>query len=178
MRKVIYSAAASLDGYIAGPGEAVDWIKPSDDSAEILKRLWQGVDTILMGRRTWDFARRRGGGPKSASLRTYVFSRAMTEPPDGAELVREDAVAFVRALKQEEGGGIFLMGGGALASALIDGGVVDEIGVNLYPLLLGGGAPLFGPMQPRVALAPIEQRPIANGCVYVRYEVKDGPASD
>jgi dihydrofolate reductase len=175
MRKVTYSAAASLDGYIAGPEEAIDWIRSSDDSADILKRLWKGVDTILMGRKTWDFAQRRGGGPRSASLCTIVFSRTMKDPPDGAELVRDDAVGFVRALKQGEGGGIFLMGGGELASALIEGGVVDEIGVSVHPLLLGDGVPLFRPMQGRVELAPIEQRPIANGCVYVRYEVLNAP---
>ena len=178
MRKVIYSAAASLDGYIAGPDEAIDWIRSSDEGAEIMKRLWKGVDTILMGRRTWDFAQRRGGGPRSAGLRTWVFSRTMTESPDGAELVRGDAVGFVRALKQEEGGAIFLMGGGELASALIEGGVVDEIGVSVHPLLLGDGVPLFRSMQRRVDLAPLEQRPIANGCVYVRYEVKAGQAGD
>jgi dihydrofolate reductase len=171
MRKVIYSAAASLDGFIAGPDEAIDWLTWSDDIAEIMKDLWSGVDTILMGRRTWDFAASRGGGRQSATMKTYVFSRTLAEAPEGAELVRDDAVDFVEALKRSEGGGIFLMGGGELASALIEGGVVDEIGTNLYPLLLGDGVPLFRPMHRRVDLTPIEQRPIANGCVYLRYEV-------
>jgi dihydrofolate reductase len=52
MRKVTYSAAVSLDGYIAGPDEAIDWIMGSEEVDSILKEAWRGVDTILMGRRT------------------------------------------------------------------------------------------------------------------------------
>lgn len=178
MRKVTYSAAASLDGYITGPGESVDWLKWSGDVTEIMKTLWKGVDTVLMGRKTWEFAARSGGERKSASMRTYVFSTTMTEAPEGAELVSGDAIDFVRALKRGEGGDIFLMGGGELASALIDGEVVDEIGFNLYPLLLGDGVPLFRPMQRRIDLAPIEARPIANGCVYVRYAVSNASPNE
>ncbi|HEV7659918.1 MAG TPA: dihydrofolate reductase family protein [Allosphingosinicella sp.] len=166
---MIWGAAVSLDLYLAGPDEALDWLRWSDDAAAISAASWQGVDTLLMGRKTYDFAARSGGGDAGASkIRTFIFSRTMTEVPAGAELVAGDPAAFVRRLKQEEGGDVIVMGGGELASALIEGGVVDEIGLNVHPLLLGAGIPFFRPMARRVALAFVEARPIAEDCVFMR----------
>jgi dihydrofolate reductase len=174
MRKVTYSAAVSLDGYIAGPDETIDWIMGSEDVDSILREAWQGVDTILMGRNTWDFAARSGGVRMGGKFRTYVFSRTMAEAPKGAALARGDAAGFVRTLKAEDGGNIFLMGGGELASALVEGGAVDELSLSIHPLLLGDGVPLLRPMARRVPLERIEARPIAKGCVYARYRVVNG----
>ena len=171
MRKVIYSAAASLDGYIAGPGEAIDWLRMSEDTGRILTELWKGVDTILMGRKTYDFSVRGGGAGGSSKMKTYIFSRTMTEAPKRAELVREDPAGFVRALKAGPGGNIFILGGGELGSVLIEGGAVDEIGLSVHPLLLGGGVPLFRPIAQRVELVLVEARAIARDCVFLRYAV-------
>lgn len=171
MRKIIWGAAVSLDLYLAGEDEALDWLRWSDDAAAIIKESWQGVDTMLMGRKTWEFASRNGGGPGPSKLRTWIFSRTMAEAPAGAELVKEDATGFVRALKASAGGGIIVMGGGALASALIEAGLVDEIGLNVHPLLLGAGIPFFRPMACRVALALVEARPIAKDCLFLRYRL-------
>ena len=171
MRKVTYGAAVSLDGFIAGPDEAVDWLVWTTDSSRISSESWQGVDAMLMGRKTWEFAVRAGGGPRMSNMTTYVFSSTMTDAPDGAELVREDAVGFVRALKAGPGGDIILMGGGELAAALIAGGTVDEIGLSVHPLLLGGGAPMFPAIGGRVPLTLLEAPPIAADCVYLRYRV-------
>lgn len=172
MRKVIYSAAASLDGFIAGPGEAIDWLRMSKDAGRILTELWKGVDTILMGRKTYDFSIRGGGGGGGGSkMKTYIFSRTMIEAPKRAELVREDPAGFVRALKAGPGGNIFIMGGGELGSVLIEGGAVDEIGLSVHPLLLGGGVPLFRPIAQRVELALVEARAIGRDCVFLHYVV-------
>lgn len=173
MRKVIWGAAVSLDLYLAGPGEALDWLRWSDDAAAISAASWQGVDTLLMGRKTYDFAARSGGGGDAGAskIRTFIFSRTMTEAPAGAALVAGDPAAFVRRLKRQEGGDIIVMGGGELAGALIEGGAVDEIGLNVHPLLLGGGIPFFRPMTRRVALAFVEARPIAKDCVFLRYRL-------
>lgn len=171
MRKVTYGGAASFDGYIAGPDEAIDWLRMSDDVQRITKESWKGVDTILSGRKTYEFGQKMGGGPSIKGIRNIVFSRTLDSVPEGTELIRQDAVGFVRKLKREPGGDIIVMGGGELGSALIDGGVVDEIGFNLHPVLLGGGIPMFRPLGRRVELELIETRPIAMGCVLVRYRV-------
>lgn len=170
MRKVTYGAAVSLDGYIAGRNEAMDWLRWSDDAAAIMRESWKGVDTMLIGRKTFDFGQRSGGGGPSG-IKTYLFSRTMTEAPAGAELVREDAAGFVRTLKESEGGDIILMGGGELAAVLIEAGLVDDIGLGVHPLLLGGGAPMFPEMALRIELELIETRTIQHDCVLVRYRV-------
>jgi dihydrofolate reductase len=167
-RKVTFGGAISLDGFFAGPGEAIDWLRSSDDSAAATAASWKGVDTMLMGRKTWEFAAKMGGGPSMPGIRTCVFSRTLAVAP-GAELVRGDAAEFVRALKEEEGGGIIVMGGGELGSALIEAGLVDEIGLNVHPVLLGGGIPAFRPIARRVELELVEARPMARGCVLLRY---------
>ena len=143
MRKVTYGGANSADNFITGPDEAIDWIRMSDDVNAIMKESWKGVDTILMGRKTWEFSLKMGGGAPMKGITSYVFSRTMTEAPKGVELIRGDAVEFVRTLKAKSGGDIIVMGGGELGTALIEGGVVDEIGLSIHPLLLGSGTPLF-----------------------------------
>lgn len=169
-RKVTFGGAVSLDMYFAGPGEEIDWLRWSDDSAAVSAASWTDVDTMLLGRRTFDFAMRNGGslrvGPK---IRTCVFSRTLAEVSEGAELVREDAAEFVRRLKAEPGRGILVMGGGELGSALIEAGLVDEVGLNVHPLLLGGGVPVFRPMGRRVEYELVEARAMARGCVLLRY---------
>ena len=134
----------------------------------LIAASWKGVDTMLMGRKTWEFAAKMGGGPSMPGIRTCVFSRTLAEA-QGAELVRGDSAEFVRRLKAEAGGDIIVMGGGELGSALIEAGLVDEIGLNVHPILLGGGIPAFRPMARRVEFEPIEARAMPLGCVLLRY---------
>ena len=176
MRKLTYSAAVSLDGFIAGPDEAIDWIRWSKETEAMMADAWKKVDAILMGRRTYEFAARSGGGPGGAKMRTYVFSTTMETAPKGAELVRKDAAGFVAALKQQEGGDIWLMGGGGLAATLIEAGLVEEIGLSVHPVLLGGGTATFGAMARRTELELAEARSLDNGCVSVRYRPARAPS--
>jgi dihydrofolate reductase len=174
MRKVTYGGAVSLDFYLAGPGETLDWLRWSEDSAKLAAESFRGVDTMLMGRKTFEAGQRLGGGPKLKGVTTYVFSRTMEALPEGAdgELVSEDVRDFVRRLKGEPGGDILVMGGGELGTALLEAALVDEIGFSVHPVLLGAGTPAFGAMARRVELALIEARPIANECVMMRYGVR------
>lgn len=167
MRNVTYAVAMSVDGYIAGRAEAMDWLRWSEDASQLNAATWEGVDTILMGRKTFDFADRGGGS--FGSLTTYIFSRSLDHSPEGTEVIRQDAVAFVQKLKPGPGGGIILMGGGEIASAMIDGGVVDEIALNVHPVLLGDGTPLISELARRVELGLVETRALQMGCILARY---------
>ena len=171
MRKVTYGGAVSLDFYLAGPNEEIDWLRYSDDVAELMKESFRGVDAMLMGRKTWEFAQKMGGGPPMKGVTTYVFSRSLKEVSGGAELVSTDAPDFVRDLKAKEGGHILVMGGGELGTSLIDAGLVDEIGFSIQPVLLGGGIPAFRELSRRVELELVETRAIKPGCVLARYRV-------
>lgn len=176
MRTVTYGGACSLDGYLTAPDGALDWLHFSRDAQEAMASYWATVDAVLMGRRTWEVAVANGGaGTDAGRVRTYVFSRTMRDVPAGAELVRDDAGGFVRALKARPGGGICLMGGGDLARSLFEADAIDEVGLNVHPVLLGGGTPAFHALPRRVRLELRESRPIAGGCVLLNYRVaRDG----
>jgi dihydrofolate reductase len=68
--------------------------------------------------------------------------------------------------------GICVRGGGRLAHALFEADVIDEVGFNIHPVLLGSGIPLFHEMRRQIDLELLECRPLKNGCVYLLYRVK------
>jgi len=105
-------------------------------------------------------------------VKTYVCSRMLPQSEaEGVEVV-EDAVELVRWLKHQEGRDICIMGGGALGASLLEADLIDEIGLNVHPVLLGSGVPLFPGMSRQVDLELLEARPFENGCVLVSYRVK------
>jgi dihydrofolate reductase len=85
MRKVTFGGANSLDNYIARPDGAVDWLLWSDEAGEIMKEFWANIDTMVMGRKTWDIAQAMSPKTKKkkkaanpyGNLKTYVFSRTL-----------------------------------------------------------------------------------------------------
>ena len=136
MRKLMFGGANSLDNFFAGPGEAIDWLRWSDDAAAISAANFKGVDAMLVGRKTFEFAQKMGGGPPLSGVTTYVFSRTLHTLPEGADavLVSEDAADFVRRMKAEPGGGIIVMGGGQIGSALLEAGLALAAAVTLFYL--------------------------------------------
>ena len=175
MRKITFGGANSLDNYFARKDDAVDWLMWSDEAAAFMKDYWSSIDTILMGRRTYEVAMKltKGKSNPYPGIKSYVFSRTLTPTKDkSVEIVREDAAGFVRKLKSEEGKDICLMGGGLFAKTLFEADLIDEIGFNIHPVLLGSGIPIFYEMNHQINLELIECRPFKNGCVLVRYRVK------
>ena len=174
-RKVIYGGACSLDGYFAGKDGAIDWLHMSKDVEDIMRQSWASTDTILVGRKTWEFARAMGAGGEmpGVKVKSYVFSRTLTSIAEkDTELVTTDAGAFVRKLKAQAGKDIIVMSGGNLATSLLKEGVIDEIGMNIHPVLLGGGVPAFLDPGMRINLELTETRQLDGGCVLVNYRVK------
>lgn len=175
MRKVIYGGACSLDGYVAGKNEALDWLHHSKDVEEVMKKTWASVDTILLGRKTWEFASKMGGGPPLPGVTGYVFSRTLKSLPNpNDKLVTTDAAEFVRTLKSQPGKDMVVMSGGNFATSLLEAGLIDEIGLNIHPVLLGGGVPAFLDPARRIDLKLTECRQINGGCILVRYRVLQG----
>ena len=177
MRKVTYGGACSLDGFLAAENDAVDWLHFSPDVGAIIADYFRDVDTMVMGRKTWAVAQAQaaggaGGGPTSG-ITTYVFSRTLARiDAPGVHLVRDDAGAFVRDLKRQTGKDICVMGGGELARSLFEADVIDEVGFNVHPILLGAGVPAFHDAGRRIKLELTECRQLHGGCVLVTYRVK------
>jgi dihydrofolate reductase len=174
MRTVTYGAACTLDGFIADESGGYDWIQSSKGATEIMANYWKTIDTLLMGRKTWEVAAQAQGHGRSPTygLKGYVFSRTLTESPHrDVELVSSDPGAFVRDLKREKGKGICVFGGGEFARVLFAADVIDEVGANIHPILLGSGIPLFQNAGRRIRLKLKEARPLGGGCAYVLYSV-------
>lgn len=175
MRKITFGVANSLDNFIARENGAVDWLMWSDEVMEIMSDFWKKIDTVLMGRKTYTVGLELSKGKKNPypNIKTYVFSRTLKAEENAAvEIVSENAVEFVQKLKSEEGKEICVMGGGEFAKSLFEAELIDEIGFNIHPVLLGSGIPLFLEMNRQINLELIESRQLKTGCVYVLYRVK------
>ncbi|WP_053382727.1 dihydrofolate reductase family protein [Leucobacter celer] len=164
MRELTYYVAVSLDGYIAGPNGEFDAFLAEGDHMEPIWERYRGTaptrlaeavgfsvadgpfDTVLMGWNTYAVGLPDHHLPNPYEhLRQIVFSRSHEAPAGsgGVRFTDSDPVETVRALKQEEGKGIWLCGGGALAAVLAD--EIDRLALKINPVMLGDGVPLFGP---------------------------------
>jgi dihydrofolate reductase len=177
MRKVIFGGANSFDNYFARKDDSADWLMWSNEVSEIMADYWKRFDTIVMGRKTYEVAMRMGvGGGAYPGMKNYVFSRTLKQSPKekakDLEIISEDAAEFVRRLKAQEGKDICVMGGGLLAKSLFEADLIDEIGFNIHPVLLGSGIPVFHEMDHQIDLDLLDCKVLKNGCVVVTYRVK------
>jgi dihydrofolate reductase len=146
MRRLRYSVAMSLDGYIAGPQGEADWIvmDPDIDFAALAAQF----DTLLMGRKTFaPMARSAGkgkGGDPFGQMKIVVASRTLDpRAHPNVIVVRENLKETVADLKAKEGKDIWLFGGGALFRTLLEMDLVDTVEVAVIPVLLGEGLKLL-----------------------------------
>src|SRR5882724_11681974 len=118
MRKVTFGGAPSLDGYFARKNDGVDWLMWSKEGTAIMRDYWKTIDTVVMGRKTYEAALKMRGGKENlySGIQTYVFSRTLKPGKErSVEIVASDAVKFLRRLKKATGKDISVMGGGNLA---------------------------------------------------------------
>jgi len=142
----------------------------ADMTAEFMKT----IDAILIGRKTYDVMLKYGS-TSYPGAKNYVFSRTMKESRDkNVEIISEDARVFVKKMKAEEGKGICLFGGGELAKSLFEEDLIDEIVLNIHPVLLGSGVPLFHEMKRQIDLELIDCKSCKRGNIIVTYRVKRG----
>ena len=184
MRKITLGLASSLDNYIARKDGGSDWLYWSDEVAEISSKFLKTVDAILIGRKTYEVL--LGFGQTSyPGAKNFVFSRskqkssalkkslaAKKKNDKNVEIVTEDAAKFVRELKSKKGKGICLFGGGELAKSLFEAGLIDEVALNIHPVLLGSGIPLFHEMKQQIDLEFLDCKTLKGGYLVVTYRVK------
>jgi dihydrofolate reductase len=178
-RKIIVYIATSADGYIARPDGDVKWLNRHPSTADYgMTRFYSSIDTILWGRKTYDWAlayhKKKGskGGIFDAKLANYVFSR---KPPKrvapGVEFVCEPVKKFAERLRATPGKHIWMMGGGGLIASFLDAGEIDEFDIHVIPTFIGEGIPLVEPRHRDVPLRLRSARKYADGVVRLRYEV-------
>jgi len=174
MRKVTFGGANSLDNFFARKDDSVDWLLWCKEVQQIMKDYWKNIDTVVMGRRTYEVAMKNYGDAGSGpSVKTYVFSRTIKKRSSKKiTFVAEDAAEYIKRLKEEKGKDICVLGGGVLAKSLFEADLIDEIGFNIHPVLLGSGIPIFYEMSRQIDLELTKCQQLSNGCVMVTYNVK------
>ena len=170
MRKIRFSVAMSLDGYIAGPNGESDWIimDPEIDFAALFGQF----DTILLGRRTFE-AMAREGRTEMPGMKTVVISSILRQSDySGVTVVGSEYRVFLSALRNESGKDIWLFGGGALFGSLLAAGLVDTVEVALIPVLLGGGISLLPSPASRTKLKLTSHRIYKSGIAMLTYATR------
>jgi len=171
MRRIRYSVATSLDGYIAGPRGEADWIimDPEID----FRALYDQFDAVFIGRRTFEgMARGKRKPGAMPGMKTFVFSRTLRQRDyPKVTIVGEEFKETVAALRTEPGKDIWLFGGGLLFRSLLDVGLVDAVEVGVMPVLLGGGIPLFPPPGKVTKLKLTSHKIYKTGIIGLEYAV-------
>jgi dihydrofolate reductase len=171
MRKIRYLVAMSVDGYIAGPNGEADWIETDPEVG--FPAIWAQFDTLLMGRRTYEAASKRLGKKAFTGITSIVFSRTMKQREHPRVTVVSQLNAdWVRALKNQSGKDIWLMGGSELFRSFLDSGSVDSVEVSIIPVSLGGGVPLLPPPYSPAKLKLFSSKIYRSGRVSLAYEVE------
>jgi dihydrofolate reductase len=186
MARLIYSAIASLDGYVADEDGRFDWSEPDEAVHAFINDLQRSVGTYLYGRRMYDVMRvwetldltdqpphLRDFAELWRAADKVVYSRTLaTVPTARTRLERDFDPAVVRRLKAEADRDL-TVAGPHLAAEALRAGLVDEYHLFLTPVVVGGGTPLL-PGKLRLMLDLLDQRRFDNGVVYLRYRTATG----
>lgn len=180
--KTQYYTASSLDGFIAGPGDSLDWLFPLGDLAETSYPAFIGeVGALAMGSATYEWMLRHVVHSDAARPQrwpyaqpAWVFSSRVLPTVPGADIrfACGDVRPVHRAMAAAVGGkNVWIVGGGELAGQFYDHGLLDELFVQVGSVTLGAGKPLL----PRAITSPplrlVSVRAVGTGFAELHYEV-------
>lgn len=186
MRKLVLEQWISADGFAEDKNGKLDYFPTNEDNMLSDRKqleFLETVDTMLLGRKTYemfvDFWPNATTdveiiADRLNSLDKVVVSNSLKSAPWGkwpdAQIATGDGLDAIRKLKTQKGKDIVLWGSISLAQALLDVNLVDELRLNICPVLVGGGRPLFPELEEYKKLKLIEQRSYDSGVVFLRYE--------
>jgi dihydrofolate reductase len=184
MGLLIYTANASLDGFVEDVEGKFEWTEPSDEVFAFINELERPVGTYLFGRRMyetmvyWDIEEFSGDAPAVVrdfqaiykSAQKIVYSRTLnsTSSPN-TRLEREFDADVVRRLKETSERDL-TVAGSSLATEAIELGLVDEVNLFIVPVVVGGGKS-WQRSRGRLDLELLDTRRFANGTVYLKYGI-------
>jgi dihydrofolate reductase len=184
MGKLAVTQLTSLDGVMQSPGHADvpfkyrGWAVDFDGGPEAARfklEEAQNSEALLLGRVTYEAMRAFWPTAEGAfadrlnELPKYVISSTLTDPSWNATVLGDDWPENVAALRKELDGEILVYGSRRLSQALLGIGLVDELRLQVYPMVLGAGDRLFGQTQDSIPLRLVESRSFAGGVVSMIY---------
>lgn len=182
MSKVLLDMAMSLDGFVAGPNDEDHglhnyFFSPSGPTIKVIEEGFKTTGTIIMGRRAYEIgAAQDGFADNPYQVPTFVLTHHVPERiAKGAEtfvFVTEGIASALEQAKAVTGKKDVVVGGGAnIAQQYLNAGLIDEIQINLVPVLLGAGIRLFDHLD----TGPIELEPTGviagTGVTHLRFQV-------
>ena len=172
MRKSILYIAISLDGYIAGPDEDLSFldIVQREDEDYGYGDFIQTVDTVIMGRKTYDWIMAHVPEFVHADKTTFTITRTERQSTENTRFHTGDLSDLVRRLKTESGKNIFIEGGAEVVKTLLLDDLIDEYVISIIPVLVGGGTKLFEDGRPRQTLKLISTKQFDSGLVQLHYQ--------
>lgn len=152
MKKCKLFIATSIDGYIAREDGALDWLDaiPNPDQLDYgYHTFYDSVDTLIMGRKTYEEVLGFGVDWPYPNCKTYIVSSKEVEiKTENTYLINDPLESKIKEWQNEEGKDIWVVGGGVLISSMLDLGLIDEMLLTITPVILGSGIPLF-PNSPK-----------------------------
>jgi dihydrofolate reductase len=185
MRRVTYSMAVSLDGYVAGPDGQFDWSIPDEEVFRFATDETRRIGVMLLGRKLYETMLYWETADQDASLDDselefaaiwkplpkVVFSTTLPAVQGNARLASGGLAEEIERLRAEPGEGDIGIGGATLAAEAAALGLIDEYRARVYPVLVGGGIPFFPQRERRVDLELLETRTFSSRVVYLCYRV-------
>jgi dihydrofolate reductase len=172
MRKIIAYLATSADGFIARPDGDVAWLdrpRPPDEYG--MPAFLKSVDTVVMGRATWEAGQKLGGAIVEGK-RNIVLSRTLPAfAAPGAVVENVEPAELAQRLRSQKGHNVWLMGGADVFGGFLSAGAIDEIVIHVVPVLIGTGIPLLDATPRQVELKLRSTRKFADGVVRIHYAV-------
>jgi len=169
-RKVILNLAVSLDGFIEGPNGEFDWCFGDQDYG--MKAFMKSIDSIFMGRKSYEVAMKYEGKNPYPKIATYVFSNTLKRASKGTRIVSGKLAQEVRKITAEKGKHIWLFGGANLVTGFLNEGLIDEFQLAVHPIVLGSGKPLFQGIKDRTPFKLKEAKKYSSGLVQLIYSKK------
>jgi len=171
-RKVVLYIAESLDGFIAKEDNDISWLsiveKPNEDYG--YNDFVNTIDTVIMGRKTYDKVLSFGMEFPHKYKKTYVLSRTLDGANENVRFYNGNINDLIKILKSEDGKNIFIDGGAEVVREFRNKNLIDEYIISIIPILLGKGIRLFKDSDMENKLKLIKSKVFDSGLVQLRYE--------
>ncbi|MBS3991788.1 MAG: dihydrofolate reductase [Erysipelothrix sp.] len=171
-RKVALYIAQSLDGYIARENNDISWLSvvERDNEDYGYDDFVKTVDTVFMGRKTYDKVLSFGIEFPHKGRRCYVLSKKLTGADENVQFFNGNIVDLVTKIKNEEGKDIFIDGGSEVVREFRQHDLIDEYVISIIPILLGKGIRLFSETDSENNLKLVDSKTFDSGLVQLKYE--------